>query len=520
MKKHIFYISAFLYSCANIVPPTGGNNDTIGPKIIETIPANGAINFNEKELIFAFDEFVNLNDPGNNIEIYPNIKKREKIIGKKLHIFLEEKPAPNTTYLISFTDAVKDFHENNPMQNHEFVFATGPKCDSGRIDGFTLSAARREVLSGITCVLAENRDSFTAGKFLMKAISDDMGRFTMKAIKENKKYALYGFIDVNKDKKWSKDEEIGFLPTTINTKNTPAILINKSQDEQKITKLQAELPGIIEIMFATTPEKVEISLDTLKQRIKGFEKIENKIRVFYDTTEVVKDNIKIQAKNMKTEEKALRLADSKGMSARRCYVLKSKREEENKMDLSEGIKLVWSYPILKADSQKILIANQQQNQISIQTKNTGLNIKGLFQEGKEYTIIIKDSAVQNIFYQYNKADTIKVKTAKKQLPSTLTLQITDLIPEKNYILYCAETPNRKKQEYIIRGKRNVEINQKNLTPETYKYYLVEDENANGKWDMGDFEKNQMPENVYVVWKQKVEEQMDYVKTSSYKKLQQ
>ena len=70
----LWYISIGLSgsSCAQIVSPTGGERDTI-PPVMDTLLSspNEQIRFEKQPLSFTFNEFLNLNNPNEQIIVTP-----------------------------------------------------------------------------------------------------------------------------------------------------------------------------------------------------------------------------------------------------------------------------------------------------------------------------------------------------------------------------------------------------------------------------------------------------------------
>ena len=61
--KHTIYIAVFfLYSCANVVAPTGGPKDISPPQLLEVTPTNRIMNFDRLDVTFIFDELIQIND--------------------------------------------------------------------------------------------------------------------------------------------------------------------------------------------------------------------------------------------------------------------------------------------------------------------------------------------------------------------------------------------------------------------------------------------------------------------------
>ena len=52
-------VVTLFFSCATPIAPTGGPADKTGPKIEETSPETGTVNFEGRKISFEFSEFVN-----------------------------------------------------------------------------------------------------------------------------------------------------------------------------------------------------------------------------------------------------------------------------------------------------------------------------------------------------------------------------------------------------------------------------------------------------------------------------
>lgn len=148
-------ISFIGYSCANIIPPTGGPRDTLPPVLVHTSPKDSTLNFNSKRIELTFDEYVDLKDVQNNLlftplfETVPVVEVKLKTVTIRLRDTLE----PNTTYTFNFGNAITDVNENNPYRNFTYTFSTGPYIDSLQLEGHVLLAEDGKVDSTITVVL-------------------------------------------------------------------------------------------------------------------------------------------------------------------------------------------------------------------------------------------------------------------------------------------------------------------------------------------------------------------------------
>jgi len=133
----IFIITlTFLYSCANIQPPSGGPKDTEPPYVKDFYPQNKTLNYNEDFVEIEFSEWVNRNLVVQNILISPISDITYKWNGKKLKINFESTKRENTTYLVSLGTEWTDQAGNKPDSAFSFTFSTGNIIDLGKIEGF------------------------------------------------------------------------------------------------------------------------------------------------------------------------------------------------------------------------------------------------------------------------------------------------------------------------------------------------------------------------------------------------
>ena len=87
--------------CANIMPPAGGPRDSLPPVLIKAEPGDSTTNFRGREVVFSFDEYIDLKDLSNNViwtptfDVNPTIAVR----GRTITIQFKGKDTlvPNTT---------------------------------------------------------------------------------------------------------------------------------------------------------------------------------------------------------------------------------------------------------------------------------------------------------------------------------------------------------------------------------------------------------------------------------------
>ena len=142
----VFYIcfSVLLSSCATVVPPSGGERDSVPPKILNINPVNKSKNFNATEIIITFDEYIQLKNK-SEINFFPEIKPNPiiKIKGRSIIIELSPDLKLNTTHIINFNNSIIDLNESNPLKNFQYVFSTGNIIDTCKLNGLVFTCIFR-----------------------------------------------------------------------------------------------------------------------------------------------------------------------------------------------------------------------------------------------------------------------------------------------------------------------------------------------------------------------------------------
>ena len=147
----------FIHSCANTTQaPSGGAKDTIPPYIVMIDPLPGATNvpLTGAKIKFDFNEYVTIKDAKNIFLSPPTAKKpKSRIQGKSVIVSFEDTLLANTTYTISFTDALADNNEGNMFPGYTYVFSTGETIDSMGFTGTVRDCNDLSPVKGATVLL-------------------------------------------------------------------------------------------------------------------------------------------------------------------------------------------------------------------------------------------------------------------------------------------------------------------------------------------------------------------------------
>ena len=216
-----FLLSLFFPRCAVIVPPTGGDKDTIPPVMVRSVPPVNSTNFSGERIIITFDEFIRLDQITQKMVLSPPQEQLPefRVRGKSLELKFFETLLDSTTYTLYFADAIVDNNEGNKLLNFEFAFSTGPIIDSLRFIGKVIDAFTLEPKEGIFVMLyAEHGDSvpiLQRPRYVTK--SNKEGHFFLSNLNYDN-FKIFALKDGNTNYKFDQiTEEIAFSKTLIDT---------------------------------------------------------------------------------------------------------------------------------------------------------------------------------------------------------------------------------------------------------------------------------------------------------------
>lgn len=209
---------AFFSRCAQPAAPMGGPRDTIAPILLDVTPPNYSTNFKAKEVVFTFNEYLQLKDVQKEVLISPPIMPRPIFAVKGKSIVMkfppETKLDSNTTYKVDFGNSIQDNNEGNPAKRFEYIFSTGNKVDSLVMSGKLVDALTgADVINGFVLYYGAERipgdttlsdSTIFKGKKLSIARTDSTGNF----LATNLKHIPYRIFAI-KDENGNQDYDMG-----------------------------------------------------------------------------------------------------------------------------------------------------------------------------------------------------------------------------------------------------------------------------------------------------------------------
>src|SRR5574339_763302 len=136
----ILFISKIvvLGGCANIIPPTGGDTDSLPPILVKVTPPDSSKGFDTRTITFTFDEYIDQpQEIFKNLIVSPNYTIPPVVETKlrTLTVKIKDTLEPNTTYYYNFGDAIMDINERNVLRNFSYIFTTGTTFDTLELRG-------------------------------------------------------------------------------------------------------------------------------------------------------------------------------------------------------------------------------------------------------------------------------------------------------------------------------------------------------------------------------------------------
>ena len=505
----LWYISIGLSgsSCAQIVSPTGGERDTI-PPVMDTLLSspNEQIRFKKQPLSFTFNEFLNLNNPNEQIIVTPpldypftaELKKFKTVI---FQFNEKEELKENVTYSINFGEAVKDFTEGNPFE-FSYVFSTGDYIDSLEFSGKIIDAFTNEPVEKALVMLYTNKqDSVvrTEKPFYFSRTNKE-GIFRLKNLRADT-FKLAALIDKNVNYLFDLESEyIGFSDSLVviaaDTILPPVELkIFQEKPELKIIEKSLKDKGKAELTFNRKIEELELITNRFDQFISVPE--EEKLLIWY--TQVPDSSGQLILNHPDLQDTFYLETASKTFDMER-HKLKNPKTNLSSKKLLPGSDLILSFenPVFQTDSFTMQVFLDTIMIDSIFTaKSDSLDPRNLHIALKEdtfktKTLLLMPGSIGNLHERTQDTMVFQYYYALESELSGLAITINGLDSTSYY--QASVMMNKKEiKQFSIQNLSTYETLIKPLFPGEYSLILFEDRNNNGKWDSGNYDEKRQAE---------------------------
>ena len=546
----------FFPSCANTTQaPSGGKKDTIPPYIIGIKPLPGVVGvpLTGASFVFTFSEYVTIKTP-TNIFLSPPQKRtpKSRLRGRSLIVSFEEPLLPNTTYTLSFTDAIADANEGNMFAGYTYVFSTGEQIDTMMMTGTVVNCNTLAPVKGATVVLyKDHRDSaIYQGPPYAATKTDDWGFFVLPYIQDTL-YRLYAIKDANNDNLYdSESEQVAFIDSLLrpvmvagdtvremlkyDMLDTVRCLARRSEHELKLFREKPSRQYIVKKVRASersaylTFHAPGAWIDSLwirgyrdDQLISQFNILQDSLELWINSRRAAPDTMRIYVNYRKTDSLGRLVPDQEivklpmtrenrtySKSTRRdikhddtTCVYTFKAEPENVEQ--EGFILEFRNPIISEqfDSVQFRIINTRQResrgeftveQDSLNLRRYILRPKEDLVRGFEYSMKLPYRAFRDINGFYSDSALVKVSLPTDESLSVLELELSS-VDRKIIVELLGEKRDRVLRTYVT--DKDGTLRFPYLKAGRYSIRITEDGNRNSIVDTGSLLEHRQPESV-------------------------
>ncbi|GJM59454.1 Ig-like domain-containing protein [Persicobacter diffluens] len=534
----------FIASCANVRQPIGGQQDTIPPKLVTSVPQMGDINYRGKKFAFTFDEYTQPKNLKQKLLITPQTDVRYdfKMKKKSLIITFEEPLEENTTYNFNFQDAIQDINENNPWKNSVFAFSTGDYIDSLEISGQVTELMTGLPVKEATVVLFDVSDSLNifTGKPEYFAKTDEEGFYKLSYIR-NGDFRAYAFLDANNNLlNDAESEPSAFLTDTLSLSESQEnldfqlLLVDGREFHVNSAKPSGKYFDVIFNKYVTDYEVNFLNPD--EKVLHDFSVEHNGVRFFNPELRSENDSIaaRIIAKDSVNNEGFAEVFIKFSESRRKYGEFLTEIvniNHDNPVPAAFSEKIRFNKPIrevhpdsmlfafdtlnfLQIDIEKELEWNENFNEVTIR-KNIGLDsiflppADTLFLDSlkadsiyinqpspivfKEVSLVLPKGAFISVESDSSEAISQKFSLARPEDLGSIAGRVITNYPK--YKIQALSQDFKLVKE--LEPSENGDYLFQNLKPGTYRLRLLIDENENGVWEYGNMLKNESPEPVYI-----------------------
>ncbi len=533
----------FFQNCANIVAPTGGNKDTIPPKVVkQKSTLNYQTNFKKQRIELTFDEWIKLEDAFSQVVVSPPLDEQPQVTqdGKKVIFEFGKKEIlrENATYTINFGTSVKDLSEGNVAKNLRFVFSTGAIIDSLSVRGRIVDAVSGEPTEGVVLMLYDNFADSVVRKIkpFYFGRTDKNGEAIIENVREGK-FKVFALLDKDLNYLYNQDiERIGFPDSLFHVtadftaskmkvdtaKSAKQDSINKAGGKIQIVDNQTgminirlfEPPkkwqlltketdkyGIVKIIANQDPKTAKVTFDDVKQKIET-EVSRDTILVYYDLPSGDASwNIYVKNDSFPTDTVRIRTRGRVDFFKKNLKLSPLSIQTNYTKNPIKSFGLNFSNPIESIDSQKVILMDSARQSIPLSmhydsTSKRRLIFDAAWVEGMPYTLTILPQALTDIYGLKNDTVATKIQVQKKSELGTIIVKVKGLDSLKHYVVQILNGSDGVEAAFFIDNKKAAEKRLEMIPPAEYKLKVIEDINVNRRWDTGNYDTKSQPERIF------------------------
>jgi hypothetical protein len=424
----VFLFTAFFWapSCANIIPPSGGPRDSIPPVLIRATPADSTLNFRSDRIVFEFDENIDLQDVPNNVLFTPTFERSPELAvkGRTITVRFRDSLESNTTYTLSFGNAIRDVNESNILRDIDYSFSTGAFLDTLEITGRVVLAQNGSIDTTLTIILHRDLDDSAVVNRRPPYVTrlDRNGNFRFGNLPPGS-FAVYALGNAGISRRYqNKDQLFAFLDSAVVSGQDSAVVLYAYRETA-----------------ASTPAP---SGNAPRLNVPGARE-----RLTFNT-------------NLTSAQQ----------------------------DLLTDLKINFNVPIRNFDSSRIRLTkdslfNPVAYTIDLDTSSTELTIRTAWQEGSRYNLVMdQDFAEDTAGKKLLRADTVVFTTRRSSDYGAVSVRVRNIDTAQNPVLLFLQS----ERVVYSASVRSGNFSSQRFLPGEYELRILYDRNNNGVWDPGEF----------------------------------
>ena len=488
MKKFFLPIFILFFGCAQQSMLTGGEKDTIAPKLVSKRDSlSKEINFVNKEFELKFNENIQYLKSTNSILINPNIKDVNVSVNKNVLLTKwQENLDTNTTYSFIFNNSIADLTEKNKVLKLQYTFSTGNTIDRGRINGKIIVLPKKDFGEDLLVKLISDKNK---GQ-VYHGFTNKNGEFNIENIKKGE-YQITYFKDGNNDFELDTVNDLqGFLSGLISIDDSSKFLEMVAFNPLRKTKMEKNI--------LSSTRRFEIEFNQSVDSCIIYDTINKEFYYSYD----LKKNHQFYLKD--SADKFLLIINSKSSSfcdtlRVSCNKNEAKRgisfqkKETNSLTENTSLSLLFNQFIKDVDTSKIQLTKDSFDiPFKKYFQSNLLNILPLAGSGNYHLKLFPNSVV-GIVDEKNDTSDIHFVLKPHQELSILELKVNN-IPHSNSILQIIQN-NQIKKEFTFKGE-SLDTTFSNCIPGNYQLRIIDDTNKDNYWTTGNSIKSIQPEKIF------------------------
>lgn len=485
----------------------------------------------------------------------PDVKAR----GKRIIVNFQDTLRDSTTYTIDFGAAICDYTEKNPIHGFSFYFSTGDEIDTLETHGFVYDAENLNPLPGIFVGIHSNQadSAFVKFPFDRMARTDSAGHFVIGNIHPNT-YRLYAVDEISRDYRLTPGEAMAYAdePLTINAntarthhiadsldmhahhiadslsspfRGTEGVLsegvlslflFKDSQQKLYLQRTLRDKQHLITLLFSSAPDSMPVLrplADSLNYHIHASTRRDTVTLWLLDSASICRDTLLIETRYRRTDSvfnmewftdtlravwrapkltaKAKEAQDREARNRR----LELKTNARKGFELYDSLTLTCSTPLQRINRNSIHLMEKVDTTLKpvpftllpYDTLPMKLTFVAPWKEGAKYVLKLDSAALFDVYGITHIEAGYNLELKQKSDYSTLRVKLVPYLAKARIQLL-------NKQDKVLRelpadpGGAFFEF----LKPDTYYLRLYIDENGDGKWTTGDWQKHRQPEPVY------------------------